>query len=720
MKQSNKRAASRARMGGTMQARRPRQWTAFLLLALLLLGACSAGGPSVTGSSASPVAATSTPSAAPTAPAASATPAASSVAATATSDAPQSADVYTDPQGRFSVPIPKNWQAEQRSGFVALSDPDQLIRAYALVVQAADPNAALAEAWERVDPTVVLTPTAVQQPPPTDGAERLTTASYEGGPERVVTARGSLYQGATYVVLVDADRTAFEKRHAQVQVIESGYTISAIPVVDLRGVAPARVDAAIAAELGAFTERMRVQFKVPGVAVAVVQDGQVVYSQGFGVRNAATNAPMTPQTRVMIGSTGKSLTTMMMATLVDEGKMGWDTPAQQVLPSFAVKDPALSARITMRNLVCACTGVPRHDLELIFNGTDLRAEDVIASLGSFEFFTGIGEAFQYSNQMVATGGYLSTVAAGHAPGHLLEDYGATLKAQVLDPIGMPNTTLSFADVEAGDNYAVPHSYDFTGDGAYVPRPLSMEQVLTAGAPAGAHWSTAEDMANYLITELNRGVAPSGRRVVSAQQLEETWRPQVPVDARTQYGLGWFVGNYKQQRLIDHGGNTLGFTSDFAFLPEANLGIVVLANGYGTNEMSEAIRTRLFELAFQQPPAAEAAAAFALEQTNAQVAALTAQITNTLDVEALAPFMGRYTSEALGEVTVALDADGLVVDADDFQWRLKALSDAAGAANAFVLTESPLPGTLFTFTREAGKPTMVLQAQTDSFTFTKSE
>lgn len=732
LRQPNKQAIRQGQIGGKPPVQRRQRWLALLLLPILLLSACS----SATAPSTASVTASATPAVSPAAPATSvASPAAATPSAVppapevssavpvtpADSEAQPRTNVYTDPQDRFSVPIPTNWQAEQRDGFVALSDPDQLIAAYALVVETADPKAALTEAWKRIDPSFTREPTAIQEPPPTNGAEQVVIASYDGDPERVVTGQASLYQGITYVLLVDGEPAALEKRSAQVAIIQSGYTISAIPTVDLRGVTPARVDEAITTELAAFTERMRVQFKVPGVAVAVVQDGRVVYSEGFGVRNAATNAPMTPQTRMMIGSTGKSLTTMMMATLVDEGKMSWDTPAQQILPSFAVKDPTLSQRITMRNLVCACTGVPRRDLELIFNARDQSAEDVITSLASFEFFTGIGEAFQYSNQMVATGGYLATVAAGHAPGNLLEDYGATLKARVLNPIGMPNTTLSFADIEASDNYAVPHSPNLGVDATYQPRPLSMEQMLSAGAPAGVHWSTAEDMANYLITELNRGVAPNGTRVVSVENLEETWRPQVPVDATTQYGLGWFVGDYKQQPLIHHGGNTLGFTSDFAFLPDANLGIVVLANGYGTNTMNEAIRARLFELVFQQPAAAESTATFALDQVNAQTAELATQITDTLDVATLTPFVGRYTNEALGELTLALDNDTLVVDAGEFRSRLKPARSESGPANTFIMIESPLPGIPFTLTQDdAGKPTIVMEWEPDSYTFTKSE
>lgn len=109
-----------------------------------------------------------------------------------------------------------------------------------------------------------------------------------------------------------------------------------------------------------------------------------------------------------------------------------------------------------------------------------------------------------------------------------------------------------------------------------------EKVLSPIAPAGTHWSTLEDMTNYLIMALNKGVTVDGVRVVSEENLLTTWQPQVPLSADASYGLGWFVSDYKGAPLMSHGGNTLGFTSDFAFLPEHGLGIVMLANARGTN------------------------------------------------------------------------------------------------------------------------------------------
>src|SRR5690606_12263460 len=151
--------------------------------------------------------------------------------------------------------------------------------------------------------------------------------------------------------------------------------------------------------------------------------------------------------------------------------------------------------ITVRNLLCACTGVPRRDLELTFNAAELSAEDVVASLATFEFFTAFGEAFQYSNQVVATAGYVAAAAAGAAHCELWDGYAAALAERVLDPTGMSDTTLSFADVAARGDHAVPHQLDLLS-GEYLPLDLAAHPILLPLAPAGAHRAAADRTARY--------------------------------------------------------------------------------------------------------------------------------------------------------------------------------------------------------------------------------
>src|SRR5690606_22805433 len=266
---------------------------------------------------------------------------------------------------------------------------------------------------------------------------------------------------------------------------------------------------------------------------------------------------------------------------------------------FAVADPDLTQSITMRNLLCACTGVPRRDLELFFNRSELGAEGIVESLGTFEFFTDFGEAFQYSNQIVATAGYAAAAAAGAEYGDFFEGYVNALHERVLDPIGLYATALSMDEVVSKGEHAMAHEQNIVS-GEYEPIGLENEDLLTPIAPAGSHWSTAMDMARYLITELQVGVTPDGARVVSEENLRETWEPQVPVSATESYGLGWFRGEWKGLERLYHGGNTLGFTSELTFVPQAGVGIVVLTNARNANTFTGAVTLRVLELIYDQP------------------------------------------------------------------------------------------------------------------------
>jgi CubicO group peptidase (beta-lactamase class C family) len=508
-----------------------------------------------------------------------------------------------------------------------------------------------------------------------------------------------------------------EKRFAQLDIVLSGLTLAGIVEVDLTGVTPQTLTPAHLDEFRAYIEDVLVRFDVPGAAIAVVQGDEVVFLEGFGVRGRGSDAPITPQTRLMIGSVNKTMTTMLMAQLVDEEVMAWDTPVQAILPRFAVADPEVSKRMTVRNLVCACTGVPRRDLEYFFNANELTAEKVIDSLRTFEFFTGFGEAFQYSNQLVATAGWVAAAAAGAAYGNLGNAYLELIQERVFAPIGMESTTFSLEEVVASDNYATPHSLSTTG--ARTPLPVDAERLLYGLAPTGGAWSTAEDMARYVLTELNQGVAPDGAQVVSAQNLGETWQPQIPINATTSYGLGWFVDSYKGQPLLHHGGNTSGFSTDLAFLPEADLGIVVMTNGRLTNAFTQAVRFRLLELAFEQPHEFDAQASFAHAQTVELALAPVAEAV-AVDPAVVTPYLGRYSNDALGEVVLRLEGETLILDSGELVMEVRAHMDDAGAPSGYVIYSfiGPVLGLPVKLVNdETGKPVLILGQDVVQYEFT---
>lgn len=441
---------------------------------------------------------------------------------------------------------------------------------------------------------------------------------------------------------------------------------------------------------------------VPGTAVVIVENGRTIYAKGFGVRELGKRDPVTPDTLMMIGSTGKSMTTMMMATLVDEGTASWDTPVATIYPEFAVSDPSLTSKVTLRQTVCNCSGLRRQDLGMFFAGEPSTAEELVRSISAFPLAGRFGKTFADVNQLVGAGGYAAAWAVRRPGDDLQSSYFARMQERVFDPIGMKSTTFSFERARANPNRATPHGR--TADGEYVPISLELETPLTAMAPAGASWSTATDAARYLITQSNGGLAPGGNRVVSARNLAITWEPQVEIQPGADYALGWVVSKYKGQTLLSHGGGTAGFTTDFSVIPEARIGVAVLTNAQNAAAFTSAVRWRALELALRHPMEMDSKARARLEQARQMIRKKTARA-KAVTKRAAAPRLGSYSNPALGTVALSFRGDGLVLEAAGFASELRRIEE-----DTYVLWDPPLAGALVRFRKdETGAPSFELDA-----------
>src|SRR5262249_29569570 len=237
-----------------------------------------------------------------------------------------------------------------------------------------------------------------------------------------------------------------------------------------------------------------------GVGVGIVQGGKVVFAGGFGVRELGKPEKVDGDTDFMIASNTKALTTLLLARLVAEGKLTWDTPVTQVLPSFKLGDANTTRQVRIRQLICACTGLPRQDLEWLFQFQGVTPEDAMATLATMQPTTKFGEMFQYSNPMAG--------AAGFTAGHVLYPnmelgaaYDKAMQTQVFDPLGMKSTTFDYAKALAGD-HAMPHSPDVDGQTAHAV--MELNYAVLPLRPAGAAWSDARDMLKYIQMELDEG------------------------------------------------------------------------------------------------------------------------------------------------------------------------------------------------------------------------
>jgi CubicO group peptidase (beta-lactamase class C family) len=467
---------------------------------------------------------------------------------------------------------------------------------------------------------------------------------------------------------------------------------------DLTGVEPLPLTHERRAAFEAYVADAVLRFGVPGASVAVVQNGEVVYLNGFGVAQLGSTQPVNPDTMMMIGSITKPMTTMLAASLVDDGRLTWDTRLVDLLPAFAVDDPALTERLTVRDAFCNCSGVPGLNIESSFESGTLTPDSVVTALSGVAPAAPYGEQFIYNNLLVATGGYALGVADGGGSNAVGLAYDLALRERILGPIGMAHSTFDPEAALSSGDYALPHAADLSG--TLRPVPLTAERGLLPYRPAGALWSNAREMARFLQTELAGGVAPGGTRVASVENLEETWAPGVTVPnlyggppavgaTRSRYGLGWFNGEYRGLRMISHAGGTAGYSAEIAFLPEADMGIVILTNSLSLTPMplafEFAVQFRLFELLFDQPADFDAELAALTETTAAARAPLTL---GAVDPDAVAPYVGRYRNSALGEVSISMRGNRLVLDAGELSSELRPLSDDGGET-VYILHDPPL-------------------------------
>jgi CubicO group peptidase (beta-lactamase class C family) len=476
----------------------------------------------------------------------------------------------------------------------------------------------------------------------------------------------------------------------------------ATPQADLAGVPPSSLTNDQKAKFETYIENTQTKLGVPGASVAIVQGGDIVYLQGFGVRKVGGTEKVSPDTLMMIGSDTKSMTSMLAATLVDDGWLSWDTPIVQLLPNFVVADPQLTQQLTVADAFCACTGLPQRDAELTLNFDSMTPDRMIASVADFPLTAPLGQKFQYSNQMYAIGGYAAAVAGGASPDDLFNSYRLLMRDRILNPIGMERSTFALEDVLASGDYAVPHGSDLFGQ----TKPVSLLAdygSVSAAAPAGALWSSAREMARYVQTQLADGVSFNGTRVVSAKNLERTRAARVPISPNAQglppplsdyaqaYGMGWYVGEYKGQPLLSHSGSTLGFVSEVALLPENDLGIVILTNG-GANAypFTLAVQYRLLELLANQSPEIDPLINQLIAANTSQTAQILAQLGQP-DPAAVAPYLGRYSNPALGEIDLDLEGAKLVLDAGELRSELQPVGDPTSPVDVYIFTDPPLAG-----------------------------
>jgi CubicO group peptidase (beta-lactamase class C family) len=312
-------------------------------------------------------------------------------------------------------------------------------------------------------------------------------------------------------------------------------------------------------------EKRRVALGIPGVALVIVQGDKVIYLKGLGLRDVAGKKPVTPDTLFAIGSSTKAFTAASVLMSRDDGKLSLDDSPKKVLPYFKLQDPEADARITIRDLMCHGSGLPRTDLAWV-SGV-LSREEGIRLLTDVKPTAPFRKTFQYQNLMFAAAGEIAS-RVQKMP------YESVIEKRLLQPLGMTSSNLRVSTMLKTKDFSLGYAPDPVKPGSQVLPTRNIDAI----GPAGAINSSARDMAQWLRFLLARGVAPGGKRLLTEDSFSEMVKPQMVVAPKVMdYGLGWFVRKWRGLTVIEHGGNIDGFNAEVAFLPEKNLGFVLLTN-----------------------------------------------------------------------------------------------------------------------------------------------
>jgi CubicO group peptidase (beta-lactamase class C family) len=405
---------------------------------------------------------------------------------------------------------------------------------------------------------------------------------------------------------------------------------------------------------------------VPGLAVAVVKDGAVVFAEGYGVRRLGDDEPVDVHTLFANASTTKAFTSMAVAMMVDAGKLSWDDPVSKHVPGFVLYDPYPTREITIRDLLSHRVGF--GDPWYLWWGIDLDFSEVIGRLRFVEPQSSFRSAYAYNNVSFATAG----IIAGQADGTTWDEL---VIERILQPLGMEETVTQGLHVQGKDNVAAIHDViddtlrEISGTGVGLVDPI---------APAGSMYSSVMDMTRWLRFLLNEG-SVGGQQLVSEEVFEELFRPQTLIPQRnfyptarltrprfTAYGLGWFLQDYRGQFVAFHTGSIDGTVAIVGLLPDHELGVVVFANRDHT-ELRHALMLRVFDAYLGEPwrdwssELKELYDGFAAEAAEQEEKFRNEQILDTEPTLPLAEYAGTYTDRLFGSVSVSYGDGALILE-----------------------------------------------------------
>jgi CubicO group peptidase (beta-lactamase class C family) len=618
--------------------------------------------------------------------------------------------------GGATFTVPAGWSMETGKDLVVLTPPETDTHIGIFDAgSAVDAKAAATAAWaaykgKETHPVKLMTASA-----PKDGWDERQTVEYETSPnERLSIFAMTLRAGKNWtVVVLDGTDPTTEKRSAPIDLIFSTVRPKGYQKETFAGRQAHPLDAARIAQLTDFVQNGMKLLDVPGVGLALLDHDNVVFAGGFGVRELGKPEKVDENTLFMAASNTKGMTTLLLARLVDDGKLKWDEPVVGVYPKFKLGDAKTTKKVLVKNLVCACTGLPRQDLEWIFEFKDATPESSLALLGTMQPTSKFGEVFQYSNLMAAAAGYIS----GHIAYPNLElgaAYDKAMQTMIFNPLQMNVTTFDYAKALAGD-HSSPHGNDVDGKTAVAS--MAFNYAVVPARPAGAVWTSTADFMKYVQLQAGRGKLPDGKQLVSAENVLMREKPQVMLGEDSWYGMGVIVDKTYGVPVVSHGGDLPGFHSDWYLLPDSGIAAVILTNSDSGGLLRGPFSRRMLEVLFDGKPEAEKEIEAAATRYRAELAKERERLVVPAAPDQVAKLAKRYRSKELGDIDVK-SADGKTVF-DFGEWKSAVASRKNDDGSiSFVTIDPAVGGFEFVVGDKDGKRTLTIRDGQHEYIFTE--
>ena len=326
-------------------------------------------------------------------------------------------------------------------------------------------------------------------------------------------------------------------------------------------------------KLRPFIQQQMAEKELPALSIALIDNQQIVWAEGFGMADFKTKTPATADTVYRVGSVSKLFTDIAIMQLVERGELNLDAPVTDYLPDFHPKNP-FGTPITLRQLMSHRSGLLREPpVGNYFETSQPTLAATVHSLNDTELVFPPNTHTKYSNAAIAVVGYLLETQ-NHKP------FAQYLKSSVLDPIGLRHSSFEpepaiVANLAKGEMW--------TYDGLTFEAPTFQLGM----APAGSMYSTVNDLGRFVSVLLAQGKTEN-TAVLKPATLEQMWSPQFPNPGGRVFGLGFIVRSLDGHRLVGHGGATYGFATTVGLLPEDKVGVVVVATKDAVNAVTERI------------------------------------------------------------------------------------------------------------------------------------